>query len=111
MKKKLVCLMAAGIMAGVSAATMASNAPETINLKEKFSVTGKKPAVIFPHKMHQGKLKCTDCHASDKGGPLKVKIEKTKGMSNDFHKKFCWPCHVEKKVPKGKSCSTCHKKK
>ena len=110
MKKLLTCLFAAGMLAGTSAVVIASNGPETINLKEKFSVTGKKPAVIFPHKTHQEKLDCTNCHSTDKGGPLKVKIEKTTGMSNDFHKKFCWPCHVERKVPKGKSCSTCHKK-
>ena len=110
MKKQIVCLMAAGIMAGVSAVAMASGAPETINLMEKYGIKGKKPAVIFPHKLHQEKNKCTDCHTSDKGGALKVKIEKTTGMSNDFHKKFCWPCHVEKKVPKGKACGTCHKK-
>jgi hypothetical protein len=31
-------------------------------------------------------------------------------MGNDFHKKFCWPCHTEMKVPNGRSCNTCHKK-
>ena len=110
MNKKMISFLAASAFLSMSSLGFCGNGPETINLKEKFSVKGNKPAVIFPHRMHQGKLGCTNCHPTDKGGPLKVKIEKTTGIGNDFHKKFCWPCHVEKKVPKGKSCSTCHKK-
>jgi len=112
-KKTITALMAAGLMAALPMAAMASdgaeNGPATINLKEKFNVEGSKKAVIFPHRMHQEKLACTKCHPTDKGGPLKVEIKKTKGFGNDFHKNFCWPCHVEMKVPKGKSCGTCHK--
>jgi hypothetical protein len=110
MKKGTFSIVTAGLFASAAAVVFASGGPETIDLKARFHIEGKKPAVIFPHRLHQSRLECTKCHPSDKGGPLKVRIEKTTGMSNDFHKKFCWPCHVEMKVPKGKSCSTCHRK-
>jgi len=93
------------------AAYAAANGPETINLKEQFNVEGKKAAVLFPHHQHQSKLSCDKCHKDAKGGgELVVEFVKKTGSSNDFHKKFCWPCHKEMKVKKGKSCTTCHKK-
>ncbi len=101
----LVALMVAplGVMA-------ADTGPETIDLKEKFKVEGTKQAVIFPHRTHQAKLACASCHKDAKGGgALAVEIVNLDGIGNDFHKKFCWPCHVEMNVPKGKSCSNCHK--
>lgn len=110
MKKTITVVAAAGIMALMPVVAMASAGPATINLKEKFKVAGSKKAVIFPHHLHQSKMACTACHPTESGGPLKVEIKKTTGFGNDFHKKLCWPCHVEKKVPKGKSCNTCHKK-
>ncbi len=83
--------------------------PEMMNLKERFKVEGKKKAVIFPHHKHQAKLKCEQCHVSaDGGGDLRFKIVKKDGIQNDYHKKFCFPCHTEMKVPKGRSCSNCH---
>ena len=85
--------------------------PETMNLKERFGVSGNQKAVIFPHRMHQAKLnqECNRCHASaEGGGKLKFELTNKEGMSNDFHKKFCWPCHEEMHVPKGKLCSPCH---
>jgi hypothetical protein len=109
MKKFTVCLTT-GLLAVVTSC-MAATGPETMNLKDRFEVTGKKPAVIFPHRMHQSKLACTKCHDSGQGGQLSIVPQNIKGMSNDFHKKICWPCHVEMKVPKGKSCNTCHVKK
>ena len=109
MKKEIIALLATGSFMLTAVACLASAGPETMNLKEKFHVKGNKQAVIFPHHKHQAKLECTKCHTSDKGGELKVQIKKTTGFGNDFHKKFCWPCHIEMKVPKGKSCGTCHK--
>ncbi len=109
MNKRVLSIVASMFLVSVSAVAFAGSGPATINLKEKFHVKGNKQAVIFPHHMHQEKMACTKCHPTDSGGPLKVEIKKTKGFGNDFHKKFCWPCHVEKKVPKGKSCGTCHK--
>jgi Cytochrome c7 and related cytochrome c len=73
-------------------------------------VEGKKKAVVFAHHKHQEKLECVKCHKDAKGGgPLVVDIVKLTTRKNDFHKKLCWPCHVEMKVPKGKSCKTCHR--
>ncbi len=103
--------ISAALAALLFSASGLASGPETIDLKARHHIEGKKPAVVFPHKLHQEKLECTKCHGSPEGGALKVEIKKVKGMGNDFHKKFCWPCHVEMKVPKGKSCSTCHKKK
>ena len=90
----------------------ADHGPETMDLKERFAVEGIKPAVIFSHHKHQEKLnqQCIKCHVSEGGGgKLAVEFENKKGISNDFHKKFCWPCHVEMNVPNGKSCTLCHK--
>jgi hypothetical protein len=88
----------------------AHQGPETIDLKEKFKVEGAKQAVIFPHRLHQATLACGTCHQSPQGGDdLIVEFVNTSGVGNDFHKKFCWPCHEKMKVVKGKSCSTCHK--
>jgi hypothetical protein len=98
--------------------------PESINLAEKWGIAPKKPAVVFPHALHQTKNQCVECHATPEGGALKniagATIDpaalvasgnlKPGGMKNDIHDEFCWKCHVEKKVPKGKSCNTCHKK-
>jgi len=82
---------------------------ETIDLKAAYKVEGKKKAVIFPHRKHQAKIECAKCHKdTNGGGPLVVDIVKLTTSKNDFHKKFCWPCHIEMKVPKGKSCKTCH---
>ncbi|MBU0947037.1 MAG: cytochrome c family protein [Proteobacteria bacterium] len=109
MKKVVIagCL----IFTFVSAAslTLAGQGPETVDLKAAYKVEGKKSAVIFPHHKHQEKVECAKCHKDVKGGgPLVVDIVELTGTSNDFHKKFCWPCHVEMKVVKGKSCKTCH---
>ncbi len=92
-----------------SSLAVADKGPETVDLKAAYKVEGKKKAVIFPHHKHQEKLECSKCHqATNGGGPLVVDIVKLTTSKNDFHKKFCWPCHVEMKVPKGKSCKTCH---
>jgi hypothetical protein len=92
-----------------STTSFAGKGPDVMNLKEVFEVKGKKRSVIFPHHKHQAKVACASCHSNpDGGGSLKVKFVKRKGVGNDFHKKFCWPCHVEMKVSKGKRCSTCH---
>ena len=98
------------LMASASLAWV-DKGPETIDLKAAYKVEGKKSAVIFPHHQHQEKVECAKCHKNTKGGgPLVVEIVKLTTTKNDFHKKFCWPCHVEMKVPKGKSCKTCHPK-
>jgi len=91
--------------------------PAKIDLGKWVDGKAKKKAVQFPHDVHQAKNQCTDCHMTAEGGALKnqktgkefkpmVKGGKT---SNDVHKEFCWDCHKKKSVPKGKSCSKCHK--
>ena len=109
--RRILLLILALVMVSVVPLVVSAGGtgPETMNLKERFKVEGKKNAVIFPHWKHQAKLECTRCHAVPEGGKLKIEIVKKTTMGNDFHKKFCWPCHVEMKVPKGKSCKTCHR--
>lgn len=121
MKKISIAILAIFAVALVAIAA----GPESINLAESWGLTPKKPAVVFPHAFHQTKNECTECHVAADGGALKnlkdggeldgkalvasgaLKPGKTK---NDIHDAFCWECHKEKKVPKGKSCNTCHKK-
>jgi hypothetical protein len=110
MKKVTLLLVMAGLLLGCAiAAFAAGQGPEQVDLKARFQVEGSKKAVVFPHWRHQERLSCTKCHPSDAGGPLSVTIEAKTGMGNDFHKKLCWPCHIEMKVPRGKMCGTCHK--
>ncbi|MDA3835547.1 MAG: hypothetical protein PF495_19415 [Spirochaetales bacterium] len=88
---------------------LAGTGPETINLKDVFEVEGKKKAAILPHHRHQEKVACASCHLNPGGGgSVKFDIVNKSGVANDFHKKWCWPCHEQMQVPKGKSCSTCH---
>lgn len=109
MKKVSIAVCFSLAFACIPSLVLAGQGPETIDLKAAFKVEGKKNAVIFPHHKHQEKLECAKCHKDAKGGgSLAVEIVELTGTSNDFHKKFCWPCHEEMKVPKGKSCKTCH---
>ncbi len=90
---KFIVAVAAALSFSVAFAT----GPETITLNAK-------PGnVTFPHKAHQDKgLKCTTCHATDKGG----KIE---GFGKDKAHGTCVECH--KTGGKGPTkCAECHKK-
>lgn len=111
MKKRCLIVLTGLLVTGPAAGVMAlDRGPEAIDLKERYQVEGGKKAVIFPHYLHQAGLSCADCHQDPAGGgSLVVEFVNKSGIANDFHKKFCWPCHEEKRVPKGKSCSTCHK--
>ena len=110
MKKACIQLATIALISLPLLASADDMGPETMDLKERFKVEGKKQAVIFPHRQHQSKLECIKCHESPQGGgKLNVEIVNMKGARNDFHTKLCWPCHKEMKVPKGRSCSTCHK--
>lgn len=98
--------------------------PAKMNLAELWGLKGRKAPVVFPHAFHQQHNKCTDCHMKASGGTLKnfktgkeldpkalVASGKLKpgNMNNPIHKEFCWACHKKKHVPRGTSCSTCHK--
>ncbi len=110
MKRVSMAVCFALVLVSVTSWAQADKGPETIDLKAAYKVEGKKKAVVFPHHKHQEKLECGKCHKESKGGgPLVVDIVKLTTSKNDFHKKFCWPCHMEMKVPKGKSCKTCHR--
>jgi len=84
-------------------------APEEINLAEQHGIKSTKKAVIFKHKEHAERLACGECHSNPEEGKLKFEITNLSGTNNDFHKQLCFPCHKENKVPKGTSCTTCHK--
>ncbi len=105
-------LLTFSLLAIASWTSAEEKGPKTIDLKAAYKIEGKKSAVIFPHHSHQVKVECAKCHKNAKGGgALVVEFVKLTTSKNDFHKKFCWPCHIEMKVPKGKSCKTCHPKK
>ncbi|MDR9500527.1 MAG: cytochrome c3 family protein [Desulfurivibrionaceae bacterium] len=108
-KGKIGLVMTAAFLVSAPWGMAGAQGPETIDLKEQFQVEGGMKAVIFPHRTHQAKLACSSCHLDPEGGgKLVVELVNKVGIGNDFHKKFCWPCHEEMKVPRGKSCTTCH---
>ncbi len=73
---------------------------------DKALVLPAKPgAVTFQHKTHAS-LKCTQCHADDKGGAIEG-FGKT--VNKDKAHAKCQECH--KKEAKGpQKCADCHKK-
>jgi hypothetical protein len=102
--------------------SFANNGPAEITLKTD---KAKKPAV-FPHKKHQDKLKCAECHhtqaADGKQGPYKAGEEKkceschNEKMANEKLNNFmkaghanCKDCHKAKGAPT--KCDACHPKK
>jgi len=117
MKKIAIAIL---VVFSVALMAFAAAGPETINLAEKWGLEAtSKPAVEFPHAFHQSKNKCTECHATDEGGAIQNIEGKaiapagtlSKGKKDKtVHDEFCIKCHKEKKVPKGTSCNTCHKK-
>ena len=121
MKKMIICTAAFAFaftcaVAGVSVASNAGPAEMTL------SDTGKKPA-HFPHKAHQDRSKCSECHHTDgtpgsyvAGKEAKCSTCHNKKMANKkmdsfkkaAHKK-CKGCHKAKGAPT--KCGTCHPKK
>ncbi|MFC1524539.1 cytochrome c3 family protein [Thermodesulfobacteriota bacterium] len=83
--------------------------PEVINMKEHYAIQGRKKPVLFQHRKHQQSLDCTSCHVEGDGsGKLKIDITQLTTISNDFHRKVCWPCHKKMSVSIGKTCNACH---
>ncbi len=98
MNKTLAALFAAFALSFASAAVAAA--------PDKPVVLPAKPgAVTFNHSKH-AQLKCTQCHASDKGGDIEgfgKTVNKEKAHAT------CQECH--KKEAKGpQKCADCHKK-
>ncbi|MDH3394427.1 MAG: cytochrome c family protein [Desulfobulbaceae bacterium] len=121
MKKMIICTAAFAFaftcaVAGVSVA--ANHGPAEMTLSD----TGKKPA-HFPHKAHQDRGKCADCHHTDgtpgsyvAGKEAKCSTCHNKDMANKKLASFknaahakCKGCHKEHKAPT--KCGTCHPKK
>jgi hypothetical protein len=96
--KTLAALFAAFALAFASNAVAAA--------PDKPVVLPAKPgAVTFDHSKHAS-LKCTQCHASDKGGAIEG-FNKT--ANKDKAHATCQECH--KKEAKGpQKCADCHKK-
>lgn len=62
---------------------------------------GRESQVVFPHKQHQKSLGgCTDCHGTNKPGPIA-------GFSEKWIHETCKECHKESKVGPIE-CYECH---
>lgn len=126
-KKTIICSAAIAFalsLAVAGASIAADKGPADMVLK---TAEGKKPAK-FPHKAHQDKLKCGDCHHGAKDGKQVAyadgqKIEKCEACHNDkmankelndlkkASHKNCKDCHASKKdKPNLNKCNTCHEK-
>lgn len=96
--KKLASLFVAAAVAFATNALAAAPA-------EPITLPAKPGAVTFKHDVHKA-LKCTTCHADEKGGAIE-------GFGNPVNKDkahaACHDCH--KKEGKGpQKCADCHKK-
>lgn len=73
--------------------------------------TGKMAPVTFPHRKHQEKAACKDCHEGEK--PLFAQKRNEKGylMKDMYAGGACGKCHDGKKSFKAQgACMKCHKK-
>ncbi|MBI4346699.1 MAG: hypothetical protein HY553_07570 [Elusimicrobia bacterium] len=73
--------------------------------------TGKMAPVTFPHRKHQEKAACKDCHEGEK--PLFEQKRNEKGylMKEMYAGGTCGKCHDGKKAFKAQGgCMKCHKK-
>ncbi len=87
------------------AVAFASNAFAAEAPAKPITLPAKPGAVTFNHKTHAN-LKCTQCHADDKGGAIEG-FGKT--VNKDKAHAKCHDCH--KKEAKGpQKCAECHKK-
>ncbi len=99
MNKTFAALFAAVALSFASSA-LAVDAP-----KDPIKLPAKPGAVTFNHSKHAN-LKCTQCHADDKGGAIEG-FGKT--VNKDKAHAKCHECH--KKEAKGpQKCADCHKK-
>jgi hypothetical protein len=96
--KTFAALFAAVAISFASAAAAAAPAAPVV-------LPAKPGAVTFKHATHAA-VKCTQCHADDKGGAI-VGFNKT--VNKDKAHAACQECH--KKEGKGpQKCADCHKK-
>lgn len=86
------------------AVALASNA-FAADVPGPLTLPAKPGAVTFKHETHKA-LKCTQCHADEKGGDI---AGIGKDVNKDAAHKVCQECHkAEKKGPQ--KCAECHKK-
>ncbi len=98
MNRWMLSIVAAALFAAGSA--MAADAPAA-----PVALKAKNGDVTFKHDTHKA-LKCTQCHADEKGGALEG-LGKT--ANKDKAHALCHECH--KKEAKGpQKCAECHKK-
>ncbi|MFC1844014.1 cytochrome c3 family protein [Thermodesulfobacteriota bacterium] len=129
-KKSLILLVVAAFVMSLGfgvTMSLADNGPETITLNDG----GKKPAV-FPHKAHQERAKCGECHhyQDDAGAQVACmddtldKIAKCDTCHNadfpneklrtwkDIGHGNCKACHTKMKADGAPTkCGACHPKK
>ncbi len=114
MKKMLVLMVVAALVAGSAFVALADNGPETITLEASMG------NITFPHAVHQGMEgvgcnachhngeatavaadpNCHACHGAKDGVPATKKV---------FHK-LCKDCHKEKGGNAPTKCKGCHVK-
>ena len=105
--RKMIIVSLVMVFAAVTMA-IAAQQPDKVHLKQSWNVEGRQPAVIFDHSLHAGKETCTACHATADGAKVTFDAQiKGNNDRNPAHA-YCWPCHAEKSVPRGRVCATCH---
>ena len=106
MKKIIIMLVVAGVVAATSMFAMANNGPAEVKLEASMGT------VTFPHAAHQATVadcktchhngvdagKCASCHGVDAAAPKAKKA---------FHK-LCKDCHKKQNGPT--KCKGCHVK-
>ncbi len=117
-RKSLVLLIVAAFVMSLGLGVAMSLADDTKGPEERLlNPDGKKPA-LFPHRAHQKREKCSNCHhyVDDAGAKQAVTDDP---LSNVGKIKKCDTCHnadfANEKLRKWKDvghklCKTCHKK-
>ncbi len=109
MKKMLVLLVVAALVAGTAFVAVADNGPAEIKLSAKMG------DITFPHAAHQGMegVECATCHHNGMDQP---NCHDCHGANADvpnaktvFHK-LCKDCHKEKGGNAPTKCKGCHVK-
>ncbi len=126
---RLVLFLACILFASCALAAETNTGPETMVLRSTIDPDKKPRTATFPHREHQARLDCAECHhGQDAGGKLAPyapgqKIAqceschntKAEGMNQDYNTfqkaahANCRGCHQQSDAKLAK-CSVCHKK-
>ena len=108
MKKMLVLLVVATLVAGSALVAVADNGPAEIKLSAKMG------DITFPHEKHQGiEADCTVCHHNGVEEPNCHSCHGAKDDAPDAKKVFhqlCKDCHKEAGGNAPTKCKGCHVK-